>query len=52
VFGFPDWVFWGIITPWVTCVVVGLWFSYAFMTDEEVGDVNGAGDESGENPSA
>ena len=37
VFGFPDWVFWGIVTPWVICVAIGIWFSYFFMTDDDVG---------------
>ena len=33
-FGFPDWVFWGIIAPWFVCVVIAWWFAYRFMTDE------------------
>ena len=37
VWGFPDWVFWGIVAPWSVCFVVAYWFSYAFMTDEDLG---------------
>jgi hypothetical protein len=32
--GFPDWIFWGIIVPWLSCVVVAGWLAYFFMTDE------------------
>ncbi len=38
VFGFPDWVFWGIITPWAVCLVASSLFSLAFMRDEDLGD--------------
>ena len=37
VLGFPDWVFWGIVVPWGVCFVVSWWFSYVFMTDEDLG---------------
>jgi hypothetical protein len=36
VFGFPFWVFWGIVVPWVFCVVFGIWFSYCYMRDDDV----------------
>jgi hypothetical protein len=35
---FPDWVFWGIIAPWSVCFLISYWFSYVFMTDEELGE--------------
>jgi hypothetical protein len=38
VFGFPAWVFWGIIAPWFACVIFAWWFAYRFMTDEPLGD--------------
>jgi hypothetical protein len=38
VFGFPDWVFWGIVVPWGACVLVSCWFAYFFMTDEDLGE--------------
>lgn len=34
---FPDWIFWGIVAPWLTCVVVSLWYALAFMRDEDLG---------------
>lgn len=33
VLGFPDWVFWGIVTPWAVCVAICLWFAFGYMTD-------------------
>ena len=36
VWGFPSWVMWGIIVPWVACVLFGIWFAYAYMADDEV----------------
>ncbi len=35
--GIPDWVLWGIIAPWLVCLVVSWWFAYVFMTDEPLG---------------
>lgn len=36
VLGIPDWVFWGIVAPWSVCLALGIWFSYAFMTDADL----------------
>jgi len=47
VFGIPDWVFWGIVTPWTVCLIIGVWFSYYFMTDEELGDEESLSDLAG-----
>ncbi|MCA9100791.1 MAG: DUF997 family protein [Planctomycetales bacterium] len=38
VFGFPDWVFWGVIFPWTLCTVFTWWFCNFFMGDEPLGD--------------
>ncbi|MEO8495839.1 MAG: DUF997 family protein, partial [Planctomycetota bacterium] len=38
VLGFPDWVFWGIICPWLACVALSWWFAYCFMSDESLGE--------------
>jgi hypothetical protein len=43
VLGFPDWVFWGIVAPWGVCMVLCYWFSYVFMTDEDLGGEGGQG---------
>ncbi len=34
---FPDWVFWGIVAPWLVCIVISLWFALSFMSDEDLG---------------
>jgi hypothetical protein len=38
VLGFPDWVFWGILTPWTVCVLLSLYFGHHFMRDEDLGE--------------
>jgi Protein of unknown function (DUF997) len=42
VFGFPDWVFWGIICPWLSCVALAWWFAYRFMSDQSLGEEDAA----------
>lgn len=37
-FGWPDWVFWGIVVPWLACVVVSTWFAFFFMRDGKLAD--------------
>ena len=37
VLGFPDWIFWGIVVPWVTCVVLSAIISQFVMRDEDLG---------------
>lgn len=37
---FPDWVFWGIVVPWIACVIVSTWFAFRFMGDEPLEDVS------------
>lgn len=36
--GVPLWIFWGVLLPWVVCIVVSWWFAYFYMTDEYLGD--------------
>lgn len=38
VLGFPSWVFWGIIAPWLSCTLFSLWFSTFYMADHDWGD--------------
>lgn len=40
VLGIPDWVFWGIVAPWMICVVASWLFSYVLMTDADLGEEN------------
>ncbi|HEV7223665.1 MAG TPA: DUF997 family protein [Pirellulales bacterium] len=37
VLGFPDWVFWGVVTPWSACTAISIWFAMAFMSDDDLG---------------
>jgi len=36
--GFPDWVFWGIVVPWVVCFLFSVWFAFFFMKDAPMDD--------------
>jgi hypothetical protein len=38
VLGFPEWVFWGIVVPWVTCAVISWLFAVWFVRDGELGE--------------
>ena len=38
VLGFPDWVFWGILTPWTVCLITSIAFGSIFMHDEDLGE--------------
>lgn len=37
ILGFPAWVFWGVILPWIGCILFGTWFAYRYMKDEDLG---------------
>ena len=37
VLGFPDWIFWGLVVPWVTCVLLSAIVSQFLMRDEDLG---------------
>lgn len=37
IIGFPDWVFWGVVTPWFVCLLLSYWFGYLFMQDANLG---------------
>ena len=36
VFGFPDWIFWGIVVPWGVCTIISGLFAFCFMKDEDL----------------
>lgn len=38
--GFPTWVFWGILLPWVLASLFGIAFSLFWMTDDDLGEVD------------
>jgi hypothetical protein len=35
---FPDWVFWGIVVPWLACALISVVFAFRIMGDEPLGD--------------
>ncbi len=37
IYGFPDWVFWGIVIPWCVCLLLSFWFGHRFMRDSDLG---------------
>jgi hypothetical protein len=37
VWGFPDWVIWGVIVPWSVCLVFSWIFGAIFMRDADLG---------------
>jgi hypothetical protein len=37
VLGFPAWVFWGIVVPWCLCTLIAAWFSWWFVSDDDLG---------------
>ena len=46
VWGWPDWVFWGIVLPWGICTVISVVFATFVMSDAPLGhDSSGDGDD-------
>jgi hypothetical protein len=39
---FPDWVFWGIVAPWLACAVVSSWFALCIMQDAPLASADDA----------
>jgi hypothetical protein len=37
IFGMPDWVFWSVVFPWSLCFGFSIWFCFAFMADDDLG---------------
>jgi len=38
VLGFPDWIFWGVVTPWTVCTGLCFIVPYYVITDEDLGE--------------
>lgn len=38
VFGFPHWIFYGVIIPWVICTIVSITYAAVFITDDPLGE--------------
>ena len=37
ILGIPDWVFWSVVLPWGLCLAFSVWFCFAFMADDDLG---------------
>lgn len=37
VFGIPDWVFYGVIAPWIICLIVTVLFCAFFFAEDDLG---------------
>ena len=48
VYGFPDWVFWGVVVPWGVCVLFSWFFASILMRDEDLGEDPPGSDSAGE----
>ncbi|MCP4190883.1 MAG: YhdT family protein [Planctomycetaceae bacterium] len=35
IFGFPAWIIWGIALPWIVANAFTIWFSLAYMRDDD-----------------
>ena len=40
VMGIPDWVFWGVVVPWMACLLASWGFSFLLMADADLGEEN------------
>src|SRR5262245_4913579 len=38
VFGFPNWIFYGVIIPWVICTITSIVYALVFITDDPLGE--------------
>lgn len=50
VLGFPDWVFWGIMLPWLLVSAFTVWFGLKGIADDDLG-AEAAEEPHGEGPS-
>jgi Protein of unknown function (DUF997) len=37
ILGMPDWVFWSVVLPWSLCLMFSIWFCFAYMADDDLG---------------
>lgn len=40
VWGMPNWVFYGIFLPWMIVNLIGIWFCFGFMKNDDLGEAN------------
>jgi len=34
--GIPDWVFYGVVVPWLFCIVLTFWYCFYFFTEDDL----------------
>jgi len=39
--GIPNWVFWGVLVPWLCIIVFSIWFGLFFMAADDLGQTEG-----------
>lgn len=38
IWGFPDWIFWGVVVPWTVCTGICFVMAYIVIADGELGE--------------
>ena len=38
--GIPDWVFYGIVLPWLAAGIVSIWFCFFFFVEDDLSDTS------------
>ena len=37
ILGMPDWIFWGVLMPWIAATLFSVWFGLVYMTEDDLG---------------
>ena len=43
ILGIPDWIFWSVVAPWIIVLAFSVWFCFAYMADDDLGQDQGEG---------
>ena len=38
IWGIPNWVFWGIVVPWLAADIFTIWFCLFFVSEDDLGE--------------
>lgn len=44
IWGFPDWVFWSVVVPWLVVDLFTVWFCFVYIHDDDLGEVHEGAD--------
>jgi hypothetical protein len=36
--GIPDWIFYGVVIPWLGCIIFTFWFCLKFFSEDDLAD--------------